>query len=181
MVNAITERLQAWRAGNASAEAALAPEVYAEMRRIAGRLMREQAPAHILQPTALANEAWIKLAGSDGDIQDRAHFYAVAAKAMRQILIDHARGLARKKRSGGQRVSLTLANGEQLPADEQLLQLDDELVKLETTAPRAARATELHYFGGMSQAEIGSVLGVSLATVERDIRFARAWLGEQMQ
>lgn len=180
VVNAVTERIRAWRAGDASAEASLAPEVYAELKRIAGRLMLDQLAAHTLQPTALAHEAWIKLAGSDGDVQDRAHFYALAARAMRQILIDHARGLARKKRDGGARISLTLADGAQLAADEQLLALDEGLTKLELAAPRAARATELHYFGGMSQDEIGSVLGTSRATVDRDLRFARAWLAEQL-
>lgn len=180
-MNVVTERLQAWRAGDASAEAALMPEVYAEMRRIASRLMRGQHPAHTLQPTALANEAWIKLAGNDGDFQDRAHFFAIAARAMRQILIDHARALARAKRAGGKRVSLTLANGEQVPADRRLLHLDAELTQLAVTAPRAVRATELHYFGGMTQPDIARVLQVSVATVERDLRFARAWLAEQLE
>lgn len=179
-MNAVTERLQAWRAGDISARDALAPDVYVELKRIAGRLMRDQSAAHTLQPTALAHEAWLKLVGNEGDFHDRAHFYAVAARAMRQILVDHARGLARKKRAGGARVSLSLADGEQIAADERILLLDDALTALESIAPRPARSTELSYFGGMDYAEIGMVLGVSKATIERDLRFARAWLAEQL-
>ncbi|HET6546612.1 MAG TPA: ECF-type sigma factor [Rhodanobacteraceae bacterium] len=179
-MNAITERLRAWRAGDAAALDVLLPEVYAELRRIAGRLMRAQASVHTLQPTALANEAWLKLAGSDADWSDHAHFLAVAARAMRQILVDHARGLARDKRAGGARISLSLADGEQLPADERLLLLESELSVLETSAPRAAQVTELHYFGGMNYEEIGAAVGISRATVDRELRFARAWLAERM-
>lgn len=179
-MGAITERLQAWRAGDVEAFNALVPEVYAELRRIAGSLMRQQSPAHTLQPTALANEAWLKLAGSNVACNDHAHFLAVAARAMRQILVDHARALARQKRAGGHRVSLTLASGEQLPADENVLLLEQELCTLEAEAPRVAQVTELHYFGGMTHLEIGTVVGVSRATVDRDLRFARAWLAERM-
>jgi RNA polymerase sigma factor (TIGR02999 family) len=179
-VNVITEQLRAWRAGDGAAYGALVPEVYAELRRIAGRLMREQNAAHTLQPTALANEAWLKLAGNHGDWNDRVHFYAVAARAMRQILVDHARGLARDKRAGGARISLSLADGELLAADERLLLLEAELGVLESSAPRAAQVTELHYFGGMNYEEIGAAVGISKATVDRELRFARAWLSERM-
>jgi RNA polymerase sigma factor (TIGR02999 family) len=170
----------AWHAGDAAAVDALVPEVYGELRRIARRLMRGQSAAHTLQPTALANEAWLKLAGSDADVNDRVHFFAIAARAMRQVLVDHARGLARDKRDGGARISLTLANGEVLPADERLLLLEAELGNLEHGSPRAARITELHYFGGMNYEEIGTVLGLSKATVDRELRFARAWLAARL-
>lgn len=176
----MTEKLRAWRAGDIAAHDALLPEVYAELRRIAAGLMREQRASHTLQPTALAHEAWLKLAGADGNWNDRAHFLAVAARAMRQILVDHARGLARDKRSGGARVSLTLADGEQLPADERLVQIDAELHALEDSAPRAARVTELHYFGGMNYEEIAAAVGISRATVERELRFARAWIASRL-
>lgn len=179
-MNAITEQLQAWRAGDRAAFDALLPEVYAELRRIAGRLMQGQSPAHTLQPTALAHEAWFKLAGAQADFADRAHFLAVAARAMRQILVDHARGLAREKRAGGARVSLQLAEGEAMPADERLLLLEAELTVLEASARRSAEVTELHYFGGMSYEEIGTVLGISKATVDRELRFARAWLAARL-
>ncbi len=177
---AISEQLQAWRGGDAEAFRTLLPQVYAELRRIAGRLMHEQSPAHTLQPTALANEAWLKLAGSGVICRDHAHFMAVAARAMRQILVDHARALSRKKRDGGVRVSLTLASGELLAADENLLALEDGLVALETEEPRAAQVTELHYYGGMTYAEMAEVVGVSPATIDRDLRFARAWLADRM-
>lgn len=179
-MNRITEQIRAWRTGDTGGFDVLLPEVYAELRRIAARLMREQAASHTLQPTALANEAWLKLAGNHGDWSDRAHFLAVAARAMRQILVDHARGLARDKRAGGARISLSLADGEIVPADERLLLLEAELSVLENSAPRAARVTELHYFGGMNYDEIGDVIGISKATVDRELRFARAWLAERM-
>jgi len=179
-VNLITEQLRAWRGGDGAALEALEPVVYAELRQIAGRLMRGHSSAHTLQPTALANEAWLKLAGADADWNDHHHFLAVAARAMRQILIDHARGLGRDKRAGGARVSLNLADGGVLPADERLLLLEHELRALEGELPRAARITELHYFGGMNHVEIGNVLKLSRATVDRDLRFARAWLAERL-
>lgn len=176
----ISQRLHAWRGGDTTAYDALVPTVYAELRLIAGHLMRMQSTAHTLQPTDLANEAWLKLAGNGVPCNDRAHFMAVAARAMRQILVDHARGLKRHKRDGGVRVSLTLANGAQLPADENLLLLEEQLGALETAEPRVAQVTELHYFGGMTYTEIGEVVGISEATVDRDLRFARAWLADRM-
>ncbi len=179
-MDVITQQLRAWRAGDNTAFEALLPDVYAQLRRIAGGLMRDQGAAHTLQPTALANEAWLKLAGSNTDWNDRAHFLAVAARAMRQILVDHARGVGRDKRNGGARISLSLVDGELLPADERLLLLEAELGVLETSAPRAAQVTELHYFGGMNYDEIGAVVGISKATVDRELRFARAWLAERM-
>ncbi len=177
----VAEQLAAWHTGDRTAFDALVPQVYGELRRIAGALMRQQSPAHTLQPTALANEAWLKLAGSGVVCKDRAHFLAVAARAMRQILVDHARGLARHKRDGGIQVSLTLANGEQLPADETMLGLEEALVALEHEEPRAAWVTELHYFGGMTYCEISTVVQVSEATVDRDLRFAKAWLAERIE
>jgi RNA polymerase sigma factor (TIGR02999 family) len=179
-VNPMTEQLRAWRTGDPTALEALEPIVYAELRQIANRLMRSQSPAHTLQPTALANEAWLKLAGGDSDWNDHTHFLAVAARAMRQILIDHARGLGRDKRNGGARVSLALADGGDLPADERLLLLEQELRVLEGELPRTARITELHYFGGMNHAEIGAVLDLSRATIDRELRFARVWLAERL-
>lgn len=180
-MNAISEQIRAWQAGDPAALDALMPQIYGELRRIAGSLMRDQSAAHTLQPTALANEAWLKLSAGDADPSDHTQFMALAARAMRQILVDHARALGRQKRAGGARVSLRLADGEQLPADERLLQLEAGLTALEASAPRAARITELHYFGGMNYAEIGAALELSKATVDRDLRFARAWLAEQME
>ncbi len=177
----VTERLQAWRAGDQTAFDAMVPEVYAAMRRIAGDLMRRQSPAHTLQPTALANEAWVKLAGSNVECENQAHFMAVAARAMRQILVDHARARASDKRHGGKRVSMTLADGNQFPVDDNILGLEDGICALEATQPRVARVTELHYFGGMTYDEIGTVVGISKATVDRDLRFARVWLADHVE
>lgn len=177
---AVAEQLTAWRSGDRTAFDALVPQVYGELRRIAGALMRDQSAAHTLQPTALANEAWLKLAGSEVVCHDHAHFLAVAARAMRQILVDHARAHGRQKRDGGAKVSLTLASGEQMPADDKVLLLEAELGVLEREEPRAAWVTELHYFGGMTYGEIGTVAGVSEATVDRDLRFAKAWLAERI-
>lgn len=179
-MNDITEQLHAWSAGDHAALEKLVPPVYAELRRIAGRLMVDQPAAHTLQPTALANEAWLRLVGSDGHWNDRSHFFAVAARAMRHILVDHARGLARDKRAGGIRVTLSLADGELLPADERVLLLEAELTSLESSAPRAARVTELHYFGGMTYDEIAMAVGISKATVDRELRFAKAWLADRL-
>ncbi len=180
MTGEATQLLQAWRGGDTAARDRLVSLLYAELHSVADRQFNQERRDHTLQPTALAHEAWLKLAGSDGDWNDHAHFLAVAARAMRQILVDHARGLARNKRAGGARVSLTLADGEQLPADERLLHVDAELRALEDESPRAARVTELHYFGGMNYEEIAAATGVSRATVERELRFARAWIAARM-
>lgn len=164
--------------GDAGASARLMEIVYAELRGLAGAYARDQRAGHTLQPTALVHEAFVKLVESDGKgFVDRAHFFAVAATAMRQVLMDHARAKRALKR-GGERERVTLDEG--LLAGEQrdldLLALDDALSELERHDARKHRVVELRFFGGLTAEETARVLGVGLTTVESDWRAARAWL-----
>jgi len=168
-----------------SAAAALFPHVYAELRAIAGRQLRERGPGPTLQPTLLVHEAYLKIARGDGavSVKDRAHFFAVASAAIRQILIDHARKRAALKRAGsGKRV--TLDEGALFGAgggsEHDLLSLDEAMKKLAHVDERAARVVQLKFFGGLSTDEMAGVLGVSRSTIEDDWRLARAWLKREL-
>lgn len=176
----ITRLLADWGEGDPAALEKLTPLVYAELRRIARRQMRDERPGHTLQATALVNEAFLRLGGDGGggDFHDRAHFYAVCAQVMRHVLIDHARTRTRDKRGGGaQHVALDEAavvlDGR--GADE-LVALDEALRGLEEFDAQKARVVELRYFGGLSIEETAEVLGVSPTTVRREWRRAKAWL-----
>jgi RNA polymerase sigma factor (TIGR02999 family) len=171
-----TELLRAWRNGDEKALESLLPLLYDELRRLAGHVMSGERPGHTLQPTALVHEAYLRLVGMDVDWQDRAHFLAVAARTMRRLLIDHERGRRRKKRSGGIRVTLAEEHSTDDPAGLDLLDLDRALDRLAERDAESARIVELQYFGGLTAQEIGEVVGVSRATVERRVRFAKAWL-----
>ena len=142
--------------------------------------MARERSGHTLQATALVHEAYARLAEADLDLRDRGHFFAIASSAMRRILVDHARSRASLKRGGGaQAVSLD----DHLPAadpDSDVLELDDALARLATLDARKARIVELHYFGGLSYAEVARAIDVSPATVDRDLRFAKAWLKGQL-
>ncbi|HED65084.1 MAG TPA: sigma-70 family RNA polymerase sigma factor [Planctomycetes bacterium] len=157
--------------------------VYAELHALATASMQRQRRGHTLQPTALVNEAYLRLVrGGDIEWVDRTHFFAVAAKCIRQVLIDHARGLNTHKRGGGiEHVSLseTLAPPEQ-QRDVEILLLDEALERLDQFDPRWARVIELRFFGGLTAAETAEALSVSVRTVQRDWRFARAWLFSQL-
>jgi RNA polymerase sigma factor (TIGR02999 family) len=172
------------RAGDAQAARELWPPVYAELRSIAARVLRNERPGHTLQPTALVNEAYLKLVGQQADWQNRAHFIAVAAQAMRRILVDHARARAASKR-GGALFRITLDNldlastGE--PAFDDLLAVDSALAELEQLDSAVARVVELRYFGGLSIEETAEALGVSSATVKREWSVARAWLYRKLR
>ncbi len=161
----------------------LFPLVYDELRRIAAAQLRNERADHTLQTTALVNEAYLKLVDQTRvQWRNRAQFLAVAARAMRRILIDYARTRSREKRGGG-RVPVTL---EEIPSDtgsrlDQLLELDDVLARLSALQPRQARVVEMRIFGGAGMEEIAGALGVSVATAERDWRTARAWLSVEMQ
>ncbi|HXI02500.1 MAG TPA: ECF-type sigma factor, partial [Candidatus Saccharimonadales bacterium] len=157
------------------------PRVYDELRRIAGRYMRSERPGQTLQATALVNEAFVRLVGMDVEWKDRVHFVSVAAQAMRRILVDRARARGRAKR-GGRPLKATLDEGLVVSGepDPMVLDLDRALAKLEEQDPRKSRALELMYFGGLTQAGIAEVLGVSVPTVERDLRQARAWLYREL-
>ena len=174
----VTQLLADWSRGDRTALEKLTPLVYEELRRLAHRHMEGQRPDHTLQTTALVNEAYLRLAEQKrANLTSRSHFFAVAAKAMRQILVDHAKASLRQKRGGGaSKVELdeaALVSPEQTGA---ILNLDDALERLAIRDPRAAQGVELRYFGGLKQEEIADVLKISIVTVRRDWVFARAWL-----
>ncbi|HUA62897.1 MAG TPA: sigma-70 family RNA polymerase sigma factor [Verrucomicrobiae bacterium] len=160
----------------------LMPLVYEELRRLAGSYLRSQSPGHSLQPTALVHEAYLRLADrAQPDWQNRAHFFGVAANIMRQILVDHARSKYAAKRGGGAaKVEFQESMEYSDERARDLIALDDALRALNTLDERKARALELRYFGGLSVEETAEVLGVSMATVGREIRFAEAWLRHEM-
>jgi RNA polymerase sigma factor (TIGR02999 family) len=170
--------LQAWSAGDSTALDRLVPLVHGELRRLARRYMRRERAGHTLQTTALINEAYIRLVGAQGvNWQNRAQFFAVSARVMRQVLVDFARERGYRKRGGGERrVPLDEALLVVGTADEDLLAIHDALTALAGVDERKSRAIELRFFGGLSIEEAGLVLGVSPETVKRDCRFAKAWL-----
>jgi RNA polymerase sigma factor (TIGR02999 family) len=175
----LTALLARWRRGDEGAEAELMPVVYGELRRLAARAMRGERGDHTLQPTALVHEAYLRLAaGARPEWRDRVHFYAVAARTMRRVLVDHARR-QRAARRGGGAPTVTLADGAAAsppPRPVDLLDLDDALEALARHDERKARVVEMRYFAGLTEAETADALGVSEPTVRLDARLARAWL-----
>lgn len=164
--------------GDASAAEQLFPIVHEELRRLAGLAMRDEAVGHTLQPTALVNEAYLRLLGSESEYADRRHFMAVAATAMRHILIDHARR-RRALRRGGDRAKFSVALVDPAAADAQEIDIErlgEALERLEKVDARRHRVVELRFFGGLTAQETADLQGVSLSTVEADWRVARAWL-----
>lgn len=162
---------------------ALAERVYPELRELAASLMARERAGHTLQPTALVNEAWIRLVdGQRVRIEGRAHFFGVAARCMRQVLVDHARARSAAKR-GGDRQRVTLDEGmlSAMDADIELIALDDALVKLSALDERAARVAEMRLFAGMTVPEVATELGVSPRTVDGDWATARLWLSRELQ
>ncbi len=178
----VTRLLHAWSGGDRAALDQLFPVVYRELHRHAERFMRGQSSDHTLQATALVHEAYLKLAGGDAvDWKSRAHFYGVAAKAMRSILVDHARAQRAAKRGGGV-AAVTLADAEDSSAQPvEVLDLDEALQKLAELDPRKSRLVELRWFGGLSIEEASEVLDVSTATAKREWRTARAWLRRELE
>ena len=180
--HSITQLLIAVSRGNRDAEAALMTQVYGELRRLARKYMRAERVNHTLQPTALVNEAYMRLMSEQGTSwQNRAHFFATAAQLMHHILVDHARARKAAKRGGIQhQVTLSegLVSAENRSVD--VLALHEALEKLATLDERQARVVELHFFGGLTFAEIAYVLDASDRTVKRDWEMARAWLRLQM-
>ena len=169
--------------GDAAAADRLLPLVYDELRAMAGSYMARRPPGHTLQPTALVHEAYLRLAGSEGDAwQSRAHFMAVAGRAMRQILINHARDKAAAKR-GGDRDRVTLDEAVAISDVRELdvIALDLALSKLADLNERQARIVELRFFGGLTIPEASHVLGVGTTTVEDDWRLAKAWLSRELE
>jgi RNA polymerase sigma factor (TIGR02999 family) len=178
----VTRLLARWAGGDQSAMDALMPIVYGELRKIAGAYLRRERGSHTLQPTALVNEAWLRLARQSGVTFDhRKQFYALAAQAMRRILVDHARALGADKRGGGvRRTTLNAEFSAGANRTIELIALDEALDQLARISPRQARVIELRYFGGLTVEEIGGVVGVSAATVSREQKTAEAWLGHVM-
>ena len=184
----ITRLLRAWGRGDSAALDRLTPLVYEQLHRMARRYMRNERPGHTLQPTALVNEAFLSLVDTRNlDWTDRAHFYAVCARAMRRILVDAARSRAAIKRGGqADRAEHTTAiNLDDLPSpgteiSAQVCALDEVLNTLAQIDPRRAQVVELRFFGGLTVEETGQVLQVSPQTVMRDWRLARAWLAREL-
>jgi RNA polymerase sigma factor (TIGR02999 family) len=184
----VTALLRAWARGERAALDELLPLVYGELRRQAARCMRAQPAGHTLQPTALVHEAYLRLVdrgGTGAAWQDRSHFFAVAARVMRSILVDHARARRTAKRGGGaQALTLGAADAAGAAADHSEVDveaLDEVLTRLAALDPRQARVVELRYFGGLSIEEAAEVLGVSHATVEREWKTARLWLRRELE
>jgi RNA polymerase sigma factor (TIGR02999 family) len=180
--NDVSRLLADWRDGDQGALDRLMPLVYDELRRMARRYMRGERENHTLQSSALVNEAYMRLADHMGmDWQNRAHFFGVAAQAMRRVLVDHARTRNVQKRGGGAfKVALDDAIDVAEEKAAELVALDDALRALAAFDERKARVVELRYFGGLTAEEAAEVLGVSLATVEREWRTARAWLVREL-
>ncbi|HNO77507.1 MAG TPA: sigma-70 family RNA polymerase sigma factor [Phycisphaerae bacterium] len=177
-----TQMLARARSGDDSAVHALLPLIYGEMRALAGGFFRDQGPAHTLQPTALVHEAFLKLVGpSEVEWQSRAHFFAVAAKAMRQILTDHARRRRAQKR-GGEHDRITLSGLSTPVADSafELVAFEEAIDRLSKLDERQGRIVELRFLGGLTVEEVGEVMELSVSTVEREWRMARAWLRREL-
>jgi RNA polymerase sigma factor (TIGR02999 family) len=178
----VTELLEQWNQGDDAALAELTPLVYEELRRLAHRQMGGERPDHTLQTTALVNEAYLRLADqTNPPWQNRAHFFAVAARAMRQILVSYARAQRSEKRGGGalkmELDEAVIVSPEQSKA---IVDLHEALERLGTLDSRKARVVELKYFGGLNHDEIAEVMKVSTVTVRRDWVFAKAWLYEEL-
>jgi RNA polymerase sigma factor (TIGR02999 family) len=178
----VTLLLSRWRAGDREALDALMPLVYEELRRLARHYLKQERPDHTLQSTALVHEAYVRLLGQNPpEWKSRAHFFGVAAKLMRQILVDHARGRHAAKR-GGNSLKLTLNDGliGRKGKDLNLLALDDALNNLARLSPQQCHIVELRFFSGLTIEDTSEVLGISAATVKRNWTTARAWLFREM-
>lgn len=177
MTEDVTQLLGAWRGGNKDALNQLTPLVYDELRRLARRYMSRERAGHTMQATEVVNQAFVKMINVDVCWQDRAHFFAVAARMMRRILVDHAKARKRVKR-GGAETTLHIDSSMQIGVSEDLdlLALDEALGRLQQLDPRKADVVELHFFGGLTYDEVAETLGISPATVHRELRMGRAWL-----
>lgn len=173
----VTLLLNAWVGGSQEALDELIPIVYHELRKLARGYMRGERPEHTLQPTALVNEAYLRLVDQRSvHWQNRHHFFGIAAELMRRILVDHARKRRSEKRGGGER-AVPFDEARRVPdKPDALVALDEALIEFAEIDPRAAKIVELRQFGGLSIDETADVLGVSAATVKRDWIFAKAWL-----
>lgn len=177
----VTQLLRQWTEGNQKALDALMPLVYKELRRLAHYQLQSERPDHSLQSTALVHEAYLRLVGGQAvELQNRAHFIAIASRAMRQILVDYARSRKADKRDGGFRIDYDDLAALPIKGDAELLALDNALSELSRIDERQSKIVEMKFFGGLSAPEISEVLGISRATVDRDWAIARVWLHRQM-
>src|SRR5216110_1607199 len=178
----MTQLLQQWSRGDSAALTELTPLVYEELRRLAHHFMEGQRQNHTLQTTALVNEAYLRLADQTNPRwQNRAHFFAVAARAMRQIVVDYARSQQSQKRGGGLlRIELDEAAIVSPEQSKEIVDLHEALERLAILDSRKAQVVELKYFGGLNYDEMAEVLKISRITVRRDWEFARAWLYTQL-
>ncbi|HUE83410.1 MAG TPA: sigma-70 family RNA polymerase sigma factor [Pyrinomonadaceae bacterium] len=180
----VTQLLLKWNAGDPAALERLMPLVYDELRRLANNYLRRERQGHTLQPTALVNEAYLRLVDQkNAKWQNRAQFYGIAAQLMRRILVDHARLRHAEKRGGAeqQRLSITSAEAVATKPDLDVLALHEALEELAVIDPQQSRIVELKFFGGLSIEETAEVLGIGHATVERDWKMARAWLRRKLE
>ncbi|HEV7614451.1 MAG TPA: sigma-70 family RNA polymerase sigma factor [Steroidobacteraceae bacterium] len=172
-----TQLLTEWRSGNPQALDRLTPLVYDELRRLARGYMRAERGSHTLQATAVVHEAFLRLIQANVTLQDRGHFFALASRLMRRVLVDHAKSRSRIKRNSGAREPPAEEAAETSPPmDFDVVALDDAIDGLQQMEPRLAQVIELHYFGGLTYDQIAAAMSTSPATVHRDIRLARAWL-----
>jgi len=171
-----TQLLTDWRSGHPQALDRLTPLVYDELRGLARNYMRGERGGHTLQATAVVHEAFMRLIQANVALQDRTHFFALASRLMRRVLVDHAKSRSRIKRNAGVREHGPTEIHPLPVPDFDVVELDDALESLLQLEPRLAQVIELHYFGGLTYEQIAVAAGMSTATVHRDIRLARAWL-----
>lgn len=177
----VTQLLAAWREGNDQAFEQLVPLVYDELRKLAGHYLRSERDGHTLQPTALVNEAFVRLVEQNVQWQNRGHFFAIAASLMRRILVDYARNHKAQKRGGeAEKVELDEAFIFAREKSAELIALDEALERFAEIDPKRARVVELRFFGGLNNEEIADLMGVHSNTVLRDWTLARAWLKNEL-
>ena len=174
----VTQLLHDWRSGQADALERLTPLVYDELRRLADRYMKTERPGHTLQATAIVHEAYVRLIDMQIPWEDRAHFFSVAARLMRRILVDHAKTRRADKRGGGELTVFELGAHESTQEEVGLdiVEIDSALTQLAAVDPRLVQMVEIHYFAGLSSEETAAALGISVATLHRELRVAKAWL-----
>jgi RNA polymerase sigma factor (TIGR02999 family) len=176
-----TQLLHEWSGGRKEALDQMMPVIYDELRKLAGRYLYSERRDHTLRATALVNEAYVRLVSSDITYQDRVHFYAVAARTLRHILVDYAKARKRDKRGGGvENVPIEEAILVGPETDRGLVELDEALNRLAEQDAKKAKVVELLYFGGLTYEEAADVLGISRATVHREMKVAKAWLHREL-
>jgi RNA polymerase sigma factor (TIGR02999 family) len=177
----VTDLLVLWNNGDTSVDQEVWPLVYDHLRQIAGELMNGERRDHTLQPTALVNEAYLKIVELRRiRYRDRQHFFAIAARMMRRILVDHARARGTRKRDGGERVVLDISSHLADSPTADILDLDEALLRLEEMEPEKAKVVELKFFGGLTNDELAELLGCSEKTVRRHWKVAKLWLYREL-